>query len=62
MSALNWPTVEDSSLKRWERYVGQEVIKLANKTCIEAIMEEKENTVPSKKKEFKYWSCFIRVN
>lgn len=52
LSAANIPTVQASSLKSWERYVGQAIKELADETCCEAIAEEKQLTLEAKR--YKY--------
>ncbi|XP_058796021.1 uncharacterized protein LOC131666934 [Phymastichus coffea] len=49
ISGLNIPAINASSLKKWERYVGTGIEKLAQTTCIAAIKEEKRLTLELKK-------------
>ncbi|KAJ8678038.1 hypothetical protein QAD02_013825 [Eretmocerus hayati] len=45
LSALNTPTINHNTLKRYERIIGPAIEAVAKKSCIESIRSEKELTV-----------------
>lgn len=45
LSGQNIPPVDHKSLKRWERCVGYAIEGLADESCKEAILQEKELTI-----------------
>lgn len=51
MTAMNMPAVNDKILKRHERIVGTAIEKLADKTCLDAVRQEKEFTLENLKKK-----------
>lgn len=51
LSALNIPTVNATTLKHYERKVGEAGIALANESCEAAIQEERKLTIQQRQKE-----------
>lgn len=50
-SALNAPTVHDSSMRRWEQHVAGPINQAALESCEKAILSEKELTLEFNKKQ-----------